>query len=1671
MLPLLQQTAVAQKALNAANEGSNSLSVDAQKAQAALAVRITKVKEEWVALMRAFTESKTFQLMANTALSLASALIRIVTAAKELLPILTALMAIKVGKGMMGFVGGLSSGMRGGGSSRVGMARGGLVPGSGNRDTVPAVLTPGEFVIRKQSVNAIGAGNLEGMNRYATGRRVLQARAQGGAGGGARRSIRNVAAEKKIGASESSLKSKGKKNQSTPMTVGFQVVPGAIGGFILQPPKGEDMPSAQEIYPFILPPENKLALHMTKKAGVDKMPVRAQLEGMGGGGPTYSEFYPGVSEGRHNLKKARKFNLAARRGSMQAIRSGLDKTIETVKQEKLLDTGPIQTDENLIKAVEYDMAKDNTLRGSFEGFLFEGMITALTGATAAGSTVGSKTSVSFDFPRSSLKGHEEQLAALFGGNVKSLRKAEAKRSVSLFRHKVGGVRAKHAADIKAGDFSGVKVRKFANKMATGGSVTDTVPALLTPGEFVVNKKSSQAIGYGNLSNMNRYAAGGKVTGGRHGYGSGMDVSKLAPYGGGGTSAAPAASLGKAAAGAGKQIDGMGMSAATSMALIASMSSGMADTETTTGKVVSSLSQMVMHLSGVMIALEMFGIKLNMQSMLGGMGGGMPGMKGLGKAKESFGLGSKAMQSGDLMRKGKNIGWLGGKVVGKGGVEAKGMLRMGANFKSLAIGAAVAGLAFKGLTGAVDGVSGVHDKAKKAIEEGNVAEAEKTAALSQTAKDANSLGMAAVGVGAMFGPLGAGIGFAAGGLIKFASKFEWFQDSLKGARNFFAGLGLADSTALISQKAKVEAGTMKTQKLLVKSGEAASKALDQVKSGAMTAAQALNDPALEAAGQSIIANAKEREKLAKRQYDEEVDSMAWDGGLREALTLGGLLGEGGMERLKRVEAEKKVGQEATKKESQEALQQRRPMMQIRMRQVAAAGGDVNDYMNSMTGTTKQLIELSGETENIKKSFENIKRESDLMRKRIEALNLGMRDFTGRVGATTVAMDSMMDRFKTGGMTLESSINLIAAGMTEAGAHISEADFSTAIADVEKNFGAFGDSGDELKKFTAGMKAMGMIQRNMDTIFVEDFKEKLQKDRLSGGVGGGSSDDFKDRMAAAIVNQLDKKGVSDTIKKQFRTIIESGELTPEEMATLGTGNINVILKMLEDLYTKQMDVLQENGAKLVKMNAQLESLTKDRIAAEREFISAQRQSIDMQMEARKISAKYGGAKFGAGEKRSLLLEKANVGARGMRLSDLKSGGLGEIRRRSSQIGMQFGNIEQARRRTDAGTSEEMRGVKGKKLQEQQNDLAKANKDHANLIRELIKLEEEELQILEKKNALEQDSLSSLMKGDLEGFLKQQAAVGATAAIATGDKGMMGLFGADALGGAFENLKKMQEGGVQSIYGQKIGGAGGMLESAAVAGLEARGLKGLLFAQRAAGTTPEEEAGKRRIRGYAGALDETGKIGATMQGMKVGTADMRIDIATIEIKELQEKGKEVLGGGQAQTSARGGLIYANNGVFVPRGTDTVPAMLTPGEFVVRRQSVQRGNNLQILQAMNGAGRGGGGGYQSGGQVRYLHNGGTVAGNGGLDSDTANKLATSLSLFNSALAKNIENLNKIQLKIQLDTTNINVNLNGTSFLGALKDYLRTELMVEVRKQLGEFDFNMAGEPTFNTNVLQGMS
>lgn len=50
-----------------------------------------------------------------------------------------------------------------------GFNKGGEVPGEGNKDTVPAMLTPGEFVMTKGAVSKFGVDTLEGMNAAAGG--------------------------------------------------------------------------------------------------------------------------------------------------------------------------------------------------------------------------------------------------------------------------------------------------------------------------------------------------------------------------------------------------------------------------------------------------------------------------------------------------------------------------------------------------------------------------------------------------------------------------------------------------------------------------------------------------------------------------------------------------------------------------------------------------------------------------------------------------------------------------------------------------------------------------------------------------------------------------------------------------------------------------------------------------------------------------------------------------------------------------------------------------------------------------------------------------------------------------------------------------------------------------------------------------------------------------------------------------------------------------------------------------------------------------------------------------------------------------------------------------------------------------------------------------------------
>ena len=165
VIPLIQQFSVAQQALKVAQQGQGVLAKDAATAQLSLANQIAKVREEFLALIRSIGESDSFRSFVRLSLDLASALIRVADAAKDVLPAIAAISTIKGISALTQFGSGFARGL----TRPRGFATGGYVPGSGSRDTVPAMLTPGEFVIRKKAVETIGVNRLQSLNKYASG--------------------------------------------------------------------------------------------------------------------------------------------------------------------------------------------------------------------------------------------------------------------------------------------------------------------------------------------------------------------------------------------------------------------------------------------------------------------------------------------------------------------------------------------------------------------------------------------------------------------------------------------------------------------------------------------------------------------------------------------------------------------------------------------------------------------------------------------------------------------------------------------------------------------------------------------------------------------------------------------------------------------------------------------------------------------------------------------------------------------------------------------------------------------------------------------------------------------------------------------------------------------------------------------------------------------------------------------------------------------------------------------------------------------------------------------------------------------------------------------------------------------------------------------------------------
>jgi TP901 family phage tail tape measure protein len=172
VVPLLTEGKKIQEALSVANQAEAESTKDVEKAKESLSQKLAELTTNFRALFVEVADSVIFQQFARLLITLGDAAINLARSLKPVIPLLATFAAFKIGKSVFSafkFIksGGLNTVSSA--SEALGFNRGGPVPGSGSGDTVPAMLEPGEFVIRKRAVQAYGADKLAGINKYAKG--------------------------------------------------------------------------------------------------------------------------------------------------------------------------------------------------------------------------------------------------------------------------------------------------------------------------------------------------------------------------------------------------------------------------------------------------------------------------------------------------------------------------------------------------------------------------------------------------------------------------------------------------------------------------------------------------------------------------------------------------------------------------------------------------------------------------------------------------------------------------------------------------------------------------------------------------------------------------------------------------------------------------------------------------------------------------------------------------------------------------------------------------------------------------------------------------------------------------------------------------------------------------------------------------------------------------------------------------------------------------------------------------------------------------------------------------------------------------------------------------------------------------------------------------------------
>jgi hypothetical protein len=697
--------------------------------------------------------------------------------------------------------------------------------------------------------------------------------------------------------------------------------------------------------------------------------------------------------------------------------------------------------------------------------------------------------------------------------------------------------------------------------------------------------------------------------------------------------------------------------------------------------------------------------------------------------------------------------------------------------------------------------------------------------------------------------------------------------------------------------------------------------------------------------------------------------------------------------------------------------------------------------SMQDMQKKIALMGNQTGHTTEELKRLGRQFFLVEEAARAVaraNFDNAKMMSAFNSASVSVNTFLNSLQTGSLSLEDNIATFEASLSNFGmAEQGKQALEQARQDVLSSINA-----------PAGSEMGNAVNRSFDRAAgVQEFMGSIQS-RVSGAsISQSSQESASSDLKAALLSGVSDSDIRANIESQVNAL---GDIRGKDIS----GIISQIKSGLDPLTQGAL-----NSAKaLLTHQKTIVALTQQRRKTELDYIKAQQQAVDTQLAAAKRFEEFGGAKLTPGQQKGAAITRANFQLKDAGLSGLNSGTAGDVGNQRAQIAGLLN--DQIIKRQGGG----FRGAGGvdedriKELNGSINGLIKFTNQRMDQIKA-------EIAIIDEKNAAEKASMESLLSGDIAGFLDQQAAAGAAAALRSGSADLASLFGGDAQLAAIKSIQKTEDPAVANRAASIALGQMGITDPNAA---------GILT-----GTDPEKTALNQQGQALAREQAELAELQAQSAKMEVASAEMNIATANLkfegemnrqsrETERATRSGAQVGAGLGALPLARGGVVYANKGIFVPRGTDTVPAMLTPGEFVVNRNAVQRGNNLQILRAMNSTNgpTGQAAAMSGGGQVGYYALGDIVQSFGNIVGNLAPSISEAASVFSPFVAA-VEKLSNIEIGVSSKPVDVTVTLNGANILSVIDDKISNEVLNAVAREIPQYKTNSSGAVSKSASTL----